>query len=221
MPESLRSTLTYLQELGANNNKAWFDKNRIQYDKARGAFEEFITDLILNFEPVEDLTGVTAKECMFRINRDIRFSPDKTPYKTSMSAVIGKGGRKFVGRSYYVHIQPGGQSIIAGGLYSPSSAELEKVRRQLAEDSRPYKKIVQGKSFVDYFGSVSGEKLKTAPQGYPKDHPDIDLLRHKQFVVEHGFSDEQVLRPDLSVQIVKMCSALKPFVGYFVSALEV
>src|SRR6266568_113332 len=103
MPESLRSTLTFLQDLGANNNKQWFDRNRARYVTARGAFEEFITDLILNFGRVEDLPGVTAKECMFRINRDIRFSPDKTPYKTSMSAVLGRGGRKPVGRSYYVH----------------------------------------------------------------------------------------------------------------------
>src|SRR5689334_18792765 len=111
MPESLRSTLTFLQELGPNNNKAWFDSHRTQYDKARRAFEEFITDLIYNFGLVEDLSGVTAKDCMFRINRDIRFSPDKTPYKTSMSAVVGRGGRKFMGRSYYVHIEPGGKSL--------------------------------------------------------------------------------------------------------------
>lgn len=220
MPESLRATLTFLQDLGANNNKQWFDRNRTRYDTARRAFEEFITDLILNFGAIEDLSGVTAKDCMFRINRDIRFSPDKTPYKTSMSAVVGRGGRKFSGRSYYVHIEPGGKSIVAGGLYSPSSAELEKVRRTIAEDSRPFKKIIQAKPFVSHFGTVSGETLKTAPQGYPKDHPDIDLLRHKQFVVEHNFSDAQVLSPDFSSQILENCLALKPFVGYFVSALD-
>ncbi len=113
MPETLHITLDFLGDLGANNNKAWFDQNRVRYDKARAAFEDFITDLIFNFGKVEDLSGVTAKDCMFRINRDIRFSPDKTPYKTSMSAVLARGGRKPVGRSYYVHIEPGGNSIVA------------------------------------------------------------------------------------------------------------
>src|SRR5258707_10242114 len=129
MPEALHITLDFLGDLGANNNKAWFDQNRVRYDKARAAFEDFITDLIFNFGKVEDLSGVTATDCMFRINRDIRFSPDKTPYKTSMSAVLARGGRKPVDRSYYVHIEPGGRSIVAGGLHTPSSAELEKVRR--------------------------------------------------------------------------------------------
>jgi uncharacterized protein (TIGR02453 family) len=99
MPDSLRDTLNFLRDLRVNNNKAWFDANRTGYEAAREHFEHFIQELILAASDVGDLTGVTPKECMFRINRDIRFSPDKTPYKTAMSAVIGKGGRKATGRA--------------------------------------------------------------------------------------------------------------------------
>src|SRR5215471_6442332 len=134
MPESLRSTLSFLRDLDANNNKAWFDQNRKRYDAAREPFESFIAELILAAGEVDDFAGVTPKECIFRINRDIRFSPDKTPYKTSMSAVIGKGGRKAMGRAYYVHIEPDNHSMVAGGLHSPSSQELDKIRRSLADD---------------------------------------------------------------------------------------
>lgn len=219
MPESLRSTLDYLRELHVNNNKKWFDLNHAHYDKARGAFEDFIVDLIASFDPIEDFSGVTAKECMFRINRDIRFSPDKTPYKISMSAVIGRGGRKATGRSYYIHIQPDGNSLLAGGLYSPSPAELDKVRSSIAEDSSKLKAILHKRDFVRYFGTISGDALKTAPKGYPKDHPDLELLRLKQFVAHRPLTDEQVLSDDLIPSILEASKALKPFLSYIEAAL--
>jgi uncharacterized protein (TIGR02453 family) len=220
MPESLRNTLSFLRDLAANNNKQWFDQNRKRYDAAREHFEAFISELIVAAGEVEDLAGVTPKDCMLRINRDIRFSPDKTPYKTAMSAVIGKGGRKATGRSYYVHIEPDNHSIVAGGLHSPSSQELEKVRRSIAEDSKEFKKIISKSDFTRYFGSLQGESLKTAPQGYPKDHPDIDLLRMKQYLAFHDLSDENVLSSDLIPNLVAMIKALKPFEAYLQSALS-
>jgi uncharacterized protein (TIGR02453 family) len=221
MTENLRDTLGFLRDLGANNNKPWFDHNRKRYDAAREHFEHFIQELILAAGEVEDLAGVTPQDCMFRINRDIRFSPDKTPYKTAMSAVIGKGGRKATGRAYYVHIEPDNHSLVAGGLHSPSSQELDKVRRRIAEDSREFKKIIHKSDFTRHFGTLHGETLKTAPQGYPKDHPDIELLRMKQYVAEHRLSDEDVLSPDLTVNLVEMFKALKPFLTYIQSALVV
>jgi uncharacterized protein (TIGR02453 family) len=220
MPESLRDTLNFLRDLRTNNNKSWFDQNRKRYDMAREHFEAFITEFIYGLGEIEDLAGVTAKECMFRINRDVRFSPDKSPYKATMSAVIGKGGRKPIGRSYYVQIAPDGQSLLAGGVHSPSSQELDKVRRRLANHSDEFKKIIHKADFTRYFGSIQGEALKTAPQGYAKDHPDIELLRFKQFLAEHDFSDEQVLAPDLTVQILAMSKALKPFLTYLQAALD-
>src|SRR5262245_60179457 len=126
MSENLRDTLNFLRDLRANNNKPWFDANRQRYDVARSHCEKFIAELILAAGEVAELTGVTPQDCTFPIYRDIRFSPDKTPYTTAMSAVIGKGGRKATERGYYVHIEPDNQSLLAGGLHSPSSRDLDR-----------------------------------------------------------------------------------------------
>src|SRR4051812_46266391 len=113
MPQNLQFTLDFLEELRFNNNKTWFDENRKRYDQARAYVEELVTDVIAHFAPVEDLGKTTTKECIFRINRDVRFSKDKTPYKLNMGALIGKGGRKTEERSYYINTEPG-NSFIAG-----------------------------------------------------------------------------------------------------------
>ena len=109
--------------------------------------------------------------------------------------------------------------MLAGGLYSPSSHQLEKVRRSIASDSKKFKKIIQNNDFTRYFGSLQGDSLKTAPQGYPKDHPDIELLRMKQFLAMHELSDKDMLAADLADQIVAMCKAMKPFLTFIESAL--
>src|SRR5579864_337629 len=119
--------LDYLGDLRQNNNKQWFEANRERYQMARTAFEDLIAELIMRFEPVDNLHGTTPRDCMFRINRDVRFSKDKSPYNTHMSAVLAQGGRKSQGRSYYLQIAPG-DSMVAGGLHSPTSQALEKVR---------------------------------------------------------------------------------------------
>ena len=220
MPENLRDTLVFLRELRVNNNRSWFEANRRRYEPARAHFEGFVAELIAGFGDVEDLGSVTVKECVYRINRDIRFSPDKSPYKSTMSAVIGREGRKSTGRSYYVQIAPDGESLLAGGLYQPSTQELDRMRRSIADDSTAFRKIVNKRDFKQFFGELDGERLKTAPQGYRKDHPDIDLLRLKQFLAEHSFSNEEVLADDLAAQIIAMCEAMKPFLTYIQTALE-
>jgi uncharacterized protein (TIGR02453 family) len=219
MPASLKPTLSFLRELRAHNDRQWFAEHKREYDAARAAFEGFVADLIEAVGAFEDLAGVTPDECMFRIYRDTRFSPDKTPYKYSMSAVIGRGGRKATGRGYYVHIQPDDESLVAGGLHSPSSAELDAVRRAIAADAAPLNRIVTREDFVRMFGALRGESLRTAPQGYPKDHPDIDLLRRKQYLAEHALSDAQVLSPDAVPQIAASCAALQPLLTYLQSVL--
>lgn len=220
MPESLQVTLDFLRDLRANNSKAWFDQNRKRYDAARGHFETFITDLIIGVGEIDDLGSVTVKDCIYRINRDIRFSPDKSPYKTNMGAVIGKGGRKSGVRSYYVQIEPNGQSMVAGGLYMPSTEQLDKMRRTIARDAAPLKKILNKTDFKRSYGSLSGESLKTAPQGYSKDHPEIELLRFKQFLAFRMFSDEEILASDVAEQIVALCKTMKPLLVYLESVVE-
>jgi uncharacterized protein (TIGR02453 family) len=221
MSENLRDTLNFLRDLRANNNRAWFEQNRKRYDIARANYEEFVTDLIIAFNPFEDLGTVTAGDCIYRIYRDVRFSPDKTPYKTNLGAVIGKGGRKTIGRSYYVQIGPEGESFIAAGLYMPSTEELNRMRYAIATDSSKLRKILNKRNFKRYFSGLEGEQLKTAPQGYSKDHPDIDLLRYKQFLASSPLTEEQVLSPDLTDYVVEGFKALKPLETYIHEVLGI
>jgi uncharacterized protein (TIGR02453 family) len=214
MAKNLAPTLDFLRDLRANNNKPWFDANKARYVEASAAFEQLVSDLLAQFGAVDDLGGLAAKDCIFRIYRDTRFAADKSPYKTGMGALLGRGGRRHDGRSYYLHIEPDGQSMLAGGFFAPAPAELDRVRRAIERDASELKAIITSADFVRYFGAMQGETLKTAPQGYPKDHPDVALLRHKQFLAESAMSDEQVLAPDLIPHILRVFTAMKPFVSY-------
>ncbi len=219
MPRELEATLEFLRELAEHNERQWFAAHRATYDEARRSFEGFVVEVLDAVGEFEDLRGVTPDECMFRIYRDTRFSPDKRPYKTAMSAVIARGGRKPLGRSYYIHIQPDDESFVAGGLHSPTAAELDSVRRAIATDAAPLRAILAAPKFVARFGALGGEMLKTAPQGYPKDHQAIDLLRRKQFVVRAAFRDAEVLDDDLVSRVASDCATMQPFLSYLHEAV--
>jgi uncharacterized protein (TIGR02453 family) len=214
-----RLILDFLRELRDNNDRAWFEANKPRYEAARSAFQTIVGELLGRFEEVDDLGGVAVKDCVFRINRDLRFSKDKTPYKTAMSALLGRGGRKSTGRNYYFHIEPDGLSMLACGLYEPSSAELGTMRKALAEDAEPFKKILAKPEFIRFFGGLAGESLKTAPQGFAKDHPEIELLRRKQFMVIHKLDDELVSSEGLLPHALTVFKAMKPFLLYIESAI--
>lgn len=215
-----KAILAFLRELEGHNDREWFEANRLRYEAARAVFLDLVGDLIDAFGPVDDLGGVTVKECVFRINRDVRFSKDKSPYKTVMSAVLGRGGRKSGVRSYYFHIESKGRSFLAGGLYAPSAAELGAVRQALADDARAFKKVIRAPAFVGAFGGLGGDSLKVAPLGYPKDHPDIELLRKKQFLVMHRLTDEEVLSEGLIPNALAVYRAMKPFLLYLEESIE-
>jgi len=214
MPQNLAKAFSFLEDLKFNNNREWFNANRKRYDEARGAAEALGAEIISQFKPVEDLDKTAAKDCFYRINRDIRFSKDKSPYKTNFGALIGKGGRKATGRSYYVNIEPG-ECFVAAGVYDPSPEVLKGIREAIALDPAKLRKIIEHPDFVRYFGAVRGETLKTAPKGYAADHPAIDLLKRKQFLAVHSMRDEEMLRDDAAAHIIEVCKALKPFEGYF------
>lgn len=220
MPASLQQTLDFLRDLREHNSREWFMRSRQRYDAARAAFEAFINELLARLSEFEDFGPITAAEAMYRIHRDVRFSPDKSPYKIHMGALLGKDGRKTTGKAYYVQIQPDHQSLVAAGLYMLPPEHLETVRRAVDADSRPLRAILEAESFKRYFGKMVGEQLKTAPKGYPKDHPDIDLLRYKQFLAEHWLSDEQVVADDLVDYVIEICRALSPFAEYCAEVLK-
>jgi len=210
----LTPTLDFLDELRVHNHKAWFDQNRPAYEVARETFERFIATIIDEFRAADQLRELAAKDCIFRMNRDVRFSKDKSPYKTNFGALIGPGGRKSMQEGYYISIEPRGLSLIAGGWYMPEGAQLAKFRKAIDRDASGLKKIMRAKAFVQHFGTLEGEKLKTAPQGYDREHPEIELLRLKQITVMEHLSDEAVLAPDFPRRTVAACRAMRPFLNY-------
>lgn len=207
-------TLRFLAELRQNNYKAWFDGHRPDYDSARETFYAFIDELIDEFREPDHLEGLSAKECIARIYRDIRFSKDKSPYKTNLAALVAPGGWKGARNGYYISIEPGGQSIVAGGLHEPSPEQLNRFRQSIDRDATAFNELTRRKDFVDVFGTVTGERLKTAPKSYDQAHPEIALLQLKQVVVVHRFSDQEVMADDFEHQVIYACRAMRPFLDY-------
>jgi uncharacterized protein (TIGR02453 family) len=212
MPEDhdLQPVLDFLSDLEQNNDRAWFERNRAAYDHARAAFERFVDALIVEVGAFDDLGGISARDCVFRIYRDVRFSKDKSPYKTNMGASLAPGGRRAAEIPYYLHLEPHDRSFIAGGLYAPSPEQLANVRLALERDAAELKRVIGSRAFAATFGALDGERLKTAPQGFPRDHPEIELLKYKQFVVRHPLADRDVLTPDFLTRVTHDFRTLKP-----------
>jgi uncharacterized protein (TIGR02453 family) len=208
-----KSTLEFLRQITKNNNREWFLKNRPFYDEARENFESFVQEVInelIKFEPI--MKGLEVKSCVYRFNRDIRFSNDKSPYKNHFGAFIVKGGKKngdkFAG--YYLHIEPS-KSIIAGGAYMPPAPWLSAIREKIDEEPDRFIKLINDKKFIKYFGAITGESLKKAPKGYPSDHPQLELLKFKSYLIMSEPKDSQVLDTQYFSYVMEVLSAMKPF----------
>ena len=212
--------LNFLDNLSRNNAKAWFDANRPDYDSARKIFNDFIDYLIDEFRLSDNLQALSSKDCVTRIYRDIRFSRDKSPYHTNFSAIIAPGGKKSPDQGYYVSIQPHDQTIIAGGLYLPSPQQLERFRQAVDRHAATLKRITSEPAFLEQFGKIEGERLKTAPKGYDRSHPENGLLQLKQVTVLHHVSDQEVLAGDFPEKVGIACRAMKPFLNYLEELLQ-
>ncbi len=208
---SLEPVLTFLSDLSKHNYKAWFDQNRDSYELAREEFERFVALIIDEFRVTDDLQDLSAKDCISRIYRDLRFSKDKSPYKTNMWATIAPGGKKMTRLGYHIALQPMGRSMIAGGLWEPSPDQLSKFRQAIDRDASKFKAITQAKTFVETFGGITGEMLITAPKGYDRANPEIELLQRKQITVVRSYTDQQVLADNFPTQVISGCRAMKPF----------
>jgi uncharacterized protein (TIGR02453 family) len=190
-----KSTLDFLSKLKENNNREWFSANKEQYLESKKNYEAFvkiILDKVIEIEPI--MKGLEVKSCTYRINRDIRFSNDKSPYKSHLGAFIVRGGKQNGDRyaGYYFHVEPGDNSMIAGGAYMPPSPWLASIRERIDEDGGKLVKLINNPEFRQFFGDIDGEKLKSAPKGYFKDHPFIELLRMKSFLVTRMLTDKEV-----------------------------
>jgi uncharacterized protein (TIGR02453 family) len=209
------STLHFLRNLAKNNNKTWFDTHRKEYEETKSNFEEFVKKLIDKISYFEDLGVLTPKDCMFRINRDIRFSNNKRPYKENFAAAIAKGGKKNMFGSFYLHIQPG-QSFLGGGLYHSDTKTLNKFRDFILDHPKKFLSTIQSPAFKKYFGELKGETLKTAPRGYDKDLPLQQFLKMKSLTAIHNFSDQTVTSKNLESEIFKGCKLLSPYLAFII-----
>ena len=215
-----KSTLNFLKALKRHNNRDWFSKNKQLYEDARKDFEIFVDELIhrmCDFDPT--LMGLQAKECMFRIYKDVRFSKDKTPYKINMGAAINEGGRKMPIPGYYFQIQPG-DCFLAGGLFMPAPDKLLAVRNAIVSRKGEFRKIVECKDFKKNVNELWKDTLKTAPKGFPKDHPDIEYLKYKSFIAYKNISDELALSSKCLSYSVKVFKAMKPLIDFLHEALQ-
>ena len=216
---NLAPVLSFLKQLEKNNDRTWFEAHRADYENALERFEDFVAALIMEISAFEDLAGVTPKDCLFRIYRDVRFSKDKSPYKTNMAASIGPGGRKSRGYPFYLRVAPGNHTMLAGGCHEASAEQLARWRSAVDKDGSTVKKLIGRKDFVEAFGGLSGDKLAKAPKGYAADHPDIELLRLKQITVMHTVTDKDLLSPIRRAILRCRLQAMKPFLDYLGSTL--
>jgi len=209
----LSGALKFLGKLKKNNNKAWFDSNKDEYLESMSQFEMLVARLIDGLGSVVDLDGLTPKDCIMRIYRDVRFSKDKSPYKTGFGAGIAPGGRKSGRMGFHLHLGPG-ETMVASGLWEPTPEQLTRFRNTVAKDAGELQKILGSATFKRHFDGLYGEMLKTAPKGYPADHPAIELLRRKQVCVTEGFKDDVVTSARFPTLALESMKAMKPFADY-------
>ena len=213
-----KSTFEFLKKLKANNNRDWFQENKATiYQASLDNTIEFADLLLAEMNKHDNIETPTGKKSLYRIYKDTRFSKDKTPYKTHWGGYFKRATNHLRG-GYYFHIQPG-NSFIGGGFWNPNPDDLKRIRVELAADGSELRKIMKSKDFVNTFGELEGDKVKTAPKGYSKDHENIDLLRYKQFLVGKKFSDKEVLDKNYYKEANKVFKNMRPFFDYMSEVL--
>jgi uncharacterized protein (TIGR02453 family) len=217
------TTLQFLQQLKKNNNKDWFDKNRPAYEEAKINFLSFSQQLInavAQFDTTIAQAHLEAKQCMSRLNRDIRFSKDKTPYKTNLFLMISQGGKKSNYACYYLQLQPG-NTFSGGGVYMPPSADLQKFRQEIDYNFAEWKTIIHNKTFKKVFenGVQSAETLIRPPKGFEPTNPAIDFLKMKGFFTTNQFTDLQLQSASIIKRIAKTFETVKPMINFLNRAL--
>lgn len=210
----------FLKELKSNNNRDWFHANKEKYNYAKHEFENLVNSFIIEIAKFDNnIRNILAKDCIFRIFKDVRFSKDKTPYKPNFGAYIVKGGKKSGFAGYYIHIEPD-KSFLGGGVYMPQSAELKSIRQEIFENVDDFKQIITNRSFNKYFSEIYGEKLKNPPRGFNKEFPDIELLKFKSFTVIHELSNEEIhgeLFIKKSIEIFKLMKPFNDFINHAIA----
>lgn len=204
-----KSTFQYLKELKKNNNREWFETNKPRYQEELVSMQAFAEELLVGMNTHDHIETASGKKSLMRIYRDVRFSKDKRPYKNHWGGGF-KRATKHLRGGYYYHVEPGA-SFVGGGFWGPNKDDLARIRQAIDLDYQSFYDVFAQQEFVEHFGEIQGDGVKTAPKGYPKDHPAIDLLRKKQFIVMRSFTDKEVFAKDFSDQVVSTFKAMRPF----------
>jgi uncharacterized protein (TIGR02453 family) len=207
----------FLHTLKKNNNREWFNKHKTTYERELAVIESFANALLKELNRHDVIETTSGKQSLHRIYRDIRFSNDKTPYKTNWSGNF-KRATKYRRGGYYYHIEPG-NSFIAGGFWGPNAQDLKRIRDEIAFDAGPLQKIITSRTFVATFGELKGERLKSAPRGFDAHHEAIDLLRYKQFLLIRKFTDSEVVNEHFLKEANQTYKNMRPFFDYMSEVL--
>ena len=210
MPKIAPSTYDFLRELAAHNDRDWFADNKHRYEAARANVAEFADELLARLRKTDVISTENGRKSLFRIYRDVRFSKDKRPYKTNIAGSFTRDGRLRRG-GYYFSLSPE-RNMVGGGFYGIERDDLKRIRQELAASAGEMRSILNDDTFRKQLGELRGEQLKTAPQGYSRDHPAIDLLRYKQFYAAREFTEREVLASDFIGRAEPTLLALRPFV---------
>lgn len=208
------STFEFIKELKQNNNRDWFAENKKRFDIENKSVKIFFTEVLAELEKSDSI----EKMQMHRIYRDIRFSKDKTPYKAHFSVSYDRT-KPLLRGGMYLHIEDGA-SFVGGGFWEPNNEDLLRIRKELELDASELKSIIADTKFIHFFkNGLEGEGLKTAPKGFDKNHPDIELIRKKQFVVRRKFTNKEVLATSFKEEVIQTFLAMRPFFDYMSDVL--
>lgn len=216
-PQIPASSLDYLKALKQNNNRDWFNENKEEFIKQQLFIENFADLLLKELNQHDVIETPSGKKSLHRIYKDTRFSKDKTPYKTNWSGGYTRATAQRRG-GYYFHIEPG-NSFVAGGFWAPNPQDIKRIREDISFDPESLRKIIKSKTFVQTFGTLQGEQLKTTPKGFDANDEAIDLLRYKQFLLIRKFTDEEVLSPSFLEEANQTFKNMRPFFDYMSEVL--
>ncbi|MDR3693877.1 DUF2461 domain-containing protein [Mucilaginibacter sp.] len=207
-----KDSLDFLTDLGKNNNREWFNLHMGRYLDARHNIIDFADALLAEMNSHDRIETPSGKKSLFRIYKDVRFSKDKTPYNSHWSGSFKRAGKALRG-GYYFRIEPGNSALV-GGFWGPGPDDMKRIRQDICANYPDWNNLLGNQTLVQTFGNLYGEQLGTAPRGYQKGHPAIDLLRYKQYMLKHAFSDEEVLSPGFIFKVDDVFKKMRPFLDF-------
>jgi uncharacterized protein (TIGR02453 family) len=204
-PVITKEVLQFLKELEKNNTRDWFTDHKPRFKKLESEVKLFFTALMERMKQHDEI----EKLKMFRIYRDVRFSKDKSPYKSHLAGSFSRAGARLRG-GYYLHLKPG-DSFVAAGFWEPNKEDLLRIRKELELDADEFRNVISNKKFKNSWGNLVGDEVKTAPKGFNKEHPNIDLIKKKQYIFVRKFTDKEVLSKEFLSLVDGTFKAIRPY----------